>query len=95
MENEGRALLEQKHLKEMKLMKSEIVKLSSLLEQSIHNRWKASNRENTIGMHASQHILIIPESPDVPLDFHPHLARATQQEAIVHTGSIKEGFPDV
>jgi hypothetical protein len=46
-------------------------------------------------MHASQHILIIPESPDVPLDFHPHLARATQQEAIVHTGSIKEGFPDV
>jgi hypothetical protein len=38
MENEGRALLEQKHQKEMKLMKSEIVKLSSFLEQSIHNR---------------------------------------------------------
>jgi hypothetical protein len=38
IENEGRALLEQKHQKKMKLMKSEIVKLSSLLEQSIHNR---------------------------------------------------------
>jgi hypothetical protein len=36
-------------------------------------------------MHTTQHILIISESRDVPLDFHPHLARATQQEAIVHT----------
>jgi hypothetical protein len=77
------------------MIKDEIARLMSLLEQSLQNRLSGegpTNKGNDARTCTSQHIPIVSSIPKLPSRFHPQPTQMNRQEATIHTEAFGHRF---